>query len=643
MKLNPTDLELIADRLLALESSGALGPGASLADILETDYDQPPDKAFRTRLASIDLLFFLRFYLGAHFSKVFSPIHVDLAQELQAAIGLPGRTNVVIVMPRGFGKTSISTLGAPAWCACCGLRKFIMIISDSSEQANAQLENLKAELETNERIIEDFGPQRGDQWAAGRIVTAQGVRLEALGAGKKIRGRKFRQHRPDLMVYDDIENDQEVASDTQRESRKKWFYRAAMRAGWENTTSLVVGNLLHSECLLAELLDNPLWRRRKHAAVTSWAEREDLWLEWEAVLSDKSLGPDQRFSAAREFYLSQKAEMDRGAVSAWPEAFSYYDLMVIRTSEGHAAFSTELQNDPYDPSSSLFNQFSYYEAQLRVNDGQTDTWFVPKDGAPAVALSTCAVFGFTDPSLGKTQKSDYSALITLARAPDGRMFVVEADLARRSPAATIKRQNSLAAQYAYAKYGIETTQFQAFYYTESAAKARDAGVILPLEPVSQTRNKDVRIQSLEPDVNNGWILFKERGQGLLLEQLRGYGRTSYDDGPDALEGARTLAIKWQNLSGVQVMEGESYQFDYGTPSLTDRRLSMAVAVDPYSEYEEAVLPALYAHREVLVATLAKYTSDSVEFNVQMREIQRIEALIEEETVALDYAAPLTVF
>jgi len=577
------DLSLVADRLLALRDLELLTED-ELTEMLE----RPLDGDFRRELAATDLLFFLGFYLRHHFPKSFSPIHTDLAQELQDMLGQQGRMNGVFVMPRGFGKTTLTTLGVPAWCVCCDLRRYIMIISDSTDQANTQLENLKKELTDNERIQEDFGSLQGGTWTVGKIITSNEILVEALGAGKKIRGRKFQQFRPDLMIFDDIENDEEVLSDTQRESRKRWFYRAAMRAGWDDTKALVVGNLLHSECLLAELLNNPLWRRRRHAAVTSWSDNPKLWDRWEALLTDLSVPPDTRIAAARNYYSAHQAEMDSGAVSSWPEAFPYYDLMVMRASEGHAAFSTELQNDPYDPSSALFKKFHYFELQVR-DDGKL--WAVPKDGSASIPLTACAYFGFTDPSMGKDNQSDFAAIIVVAKSVDGRQFVMEAEIQRRSPDACIVRQNELGQIYPFARYGIETVQFQAFYYTESAKRARDAGVLLPLVEVSQTKNKDLRIQSLEPDINNGWILFKEHGQELLLDQLRGYGKVAHDDGPDALEGVRTLALKWRGLEAPQAFVGETVKFPMGAPSNSQKMLA-SVSRDVYDEYDEAVAASI---------------------------------------------------
>ena len=581
MLLSQFDLELIAERTAAVFNS----PEARKALEESGWLSEGPGPEFRKQLATLDYAFFARFYLRQHFTKPFGDIHLGLIGELQRSLDTPGRVNSVVIMPRGFGKTTLVTLGAPAWAICCQLRSYIIVCSDSSEQADLQLDNLKDELESNERIHEDFGVQKGPEWAKGRFVTATDIRVEALGAGKKIRGRKYKENRPDLIIFDDIENLEEVKSETQRESRKKWYRQAAMRAGWEDTKTLTVGNILHADCLLSELMQNPMYRRSKHSALVSWATNMELWDKWEEIVTDKSLDNDTAVENGLDFYHQNQEAMDEGGESSWPEVYTYYELMLIRASEGHIAFATELLNSPADPSTALFKVFKRYKSEIRQSSGRYETWLVPLTGQAAIRLSDCALFGFSDPSLGRNLASDFSAIIILARAPHGLMFVVQADIVRRSPDATIQAQNAWAEQYSFARWGIETNQFQAFYFTTSGEKAREAGISLPLVPVNQTRNKEIRIQSLEPDINNGWILFPEYGAELLIEQLSWYGFTAHDDGPDALEGARTLALKWQGMQSVQVSQGEAHTFgDIDKPGLAEN--------DPWGDHDTQVLEAL---------------------------------------------------
>jgi predicted phage terminase large subunit-like protein len=578
MNLTTTDLELIAEHLLRTFSPAELAANPALLQ-------QPIDSAFRRALAEADFVFFCKFYLAKHFKRELSPLHRSLAAELLGLLAQPGRVNSVVMMPRGFGKTTICTLAYPLWCICFSKRQYLVIISDSSDQAEAQLATLKAELESNERIREDFGVGPGPTWAADQLLTNNGIKVDALGAGKKIRGRKYRQFRPDLMIFDDIENLEEVMSETMREKRKKWFRQDAMRAGWDDTKVIVIGNMLHHACLLAELAANPLFRVHKHQALLSWAGASALWDEWESAVTNKA--DEHRFDTGLAFYQAHREAMDEGAISAWPEAFSYYDLMLMRASEGHPAFATEMMNDPLDPSRTLFHKFVFFRQELRQGAPTPELWLVPLNDRPAVALSSCLLFGGTDPSLGKTNSSDYTAITVLAKAPNGYMFVLRSEIERRTPDSAMKRQVELGAEFAFTKFGIENNQFQALFESKSGEASVEAGVYLPIEGVTSVANKDFRLQSLEPDVSNGYIMFAEHGQELLLQQLREYPLGEHDDGPDSLEITRTIATRYHPIAAPPpVLQAEQHTF-----SSEGAQLLQNSEQDPFAEAEASALAA----------------------------------------------------
>lgn len=151
------------------------------------------------------------------------------------------------------------------------------------------------------------------------------------------------------------------------------------------------------------------------------------------------------------------------------EKLSYYDLMVMRVSEGEASFNSEEQNEPINPDDCLFMEewFEYYnEAEINFRDPAFD------------------FFGFIDPSLGKTKRSDFSAIVTLAKhRSSGYMYVVDADIERRHPdriiADVLAKERWLRASFGhgYRKLGAETNQFQWFLKEELAKASAKAGLL----------------------------------------------------------------------------------------------------------------------------------------------------------------------
>ena len=203
-----------------------------------------------------------------------------------------------------------------------------------------------------------------DTWKSGTIKTTNGVKVDAVGSGKKLRGRKNRSWRPDLIVLDDIENDENVNTPEQRKKLLNWFNKAVMKAGDTYTDIMYVGTILHYDSLLSNTLKNPEFKSRKYRAVISYADNTQLWEQWEELFIN--LFDELHEEHADEFFEEHKAEMLKGTEVLWEEKLSYYKLMKMKVSEGDASFNSELQNDPIDPDNATFNEewFDFYDLSL---------------------------------------------------------------------------------------------------------------------------------------------------------------------------------------------------------------------------------------------------------------------------------------
>ena len=503
------------------------------------------EDGLRRKLGAIDMEFFGRAYFPHYFSRPSPEFHRELdaiwqqgvlkgrypltPADTKAISRLPGVRRAVAA-PRGHAKSTNLTFKGTMHSTLYGYKHYPIIISDSSEQAEGFLDNIRVEFEENTAILEDFGPLAGSVWRSNVLVTKTNIKIEAIGSGKKIRGRKHRNWRPDLIILDDVENDENVRTPEQRSKLKNWFDKAVSKSGDDYTDIVYIGTLLHYDSLLAKTLTNPAYRSIKYKAVIQFSQADDLWQQWESIFTD--LSNDDREADALAFFRAHKAAMLEGTQVLWEEKLSYYDLMVMRVSEGEASFNSEEQNEPINPDDCLFMEewFEYYnEAEINFRDPAFD------------------FFGFIDPSLGKTKRSDFSAIVTLAKhRSSGYMYVVDADIERRHPdriiADVLAKERWLRASFGhgYRKLGAETNQFQWFLKEELAKASAKAGLYLPIEEVQQTSDKVMRIQTLQPDVKNKYIKFNRRHKR-LLEQLTQFPMGAHDDGPDALEGARSIA------------------------------------------------------------------------------------------------------
>lgn len=438
------------------------------------------------------------------------------------------------VGPRGEGKSTLLVQLHALWLIANGYSHYTGLFMDAKEQGEMMLDAVKAELEVNARLRQDF-PEicgRGAMWRTTKIVTANHVMIEVFGAGKRVRGRRFGAYRPDHALIDDLENDDLVRSKEQRDKREEWLRKVVGNLGPPDgsMTQLYVGTLLHVDAVLARTLKNPLWKANSHVfpSIVKWPDRMDLWDEWEATL----LNQDE--DAADVLYRRNKAAMDAGAIVSWPGTRPLLVLMKLRA-EDHKAFETEHQHNPLAAEGCPFSgALQYYIAVKRE-------WLF---------------FGAHDPSMGKKGKRGDPAA-TLVGGFDRerrKLAVVEAIVARRTPDRQMQDIIRLQAEFRCLRWAIESVAFQEFFRQQlvAAGMAQTPPIAVPamaFPPSGATRDKELAIESLQPHVANGLILF-HRNHRTLNQQLEYWPQADHDDGPDALE------MLWQTaLNGLMSAAG----------------------------------------------------------------------------------------
>jgi len=195
-------------------------------------------------LSDLDLIafdssieYFARTVLSEHITTDIPPFHSDMY-----ALARNDNPRKCVVVPRGFGKSTVITLVFTLWSILMLRERFIVIVSDSHHQAKLFLESIAVELEYNPVIRQLWGNLKTEQWSQESITTTTGIRVVAKGTGQKIRGLKFGAHRPTLIIFDDCENDELVSTPEQRAKLKHWFYAAALPALSKNPPGKVCLN-----------------------------------------------------------------------------------------------------------------------------------------------------------------------------------------------------------------------------------------------------------------------------------------------------------------------------------------------------------------------------------------------------------------
>lgn len=180
-----------------------------------------------------------------------------------------------------------------------------------------------------------------------------------------------------------------------------------------------------------------------------------------------------------------------------------------------------------------------YDAQFMDMEGAefpggyfSDIWF--DDWPENLVYKVMAL----DPSKGKTDRSDYSAYVTLGLDTGGTMWA-DADLERRDVMQIVADGIGLASVWNPNSFAIETNTFQELFMKHFADAAMKIGMPLPTRPVNHYTNKEMRVRgTLTPYLSRHEIKFRRtRGGKMLVDQLQQFPQGKHDDGPDALEMA----------------------------------------------------------------------------------------------------------
>lgn len=475
----------------------------------------PADPAARAeRVARVSaqdgFQFFMETYLPHYVRGDHSLFHQHIFARVPEILASPKGVRDLFIAPRGSSKSTHLSLGFALYCIVTRRTRYILEVCDVFAQAALLIEAIKAELTTNPRLQHDFPDACGvgRVWREGEIVTSQNIRVDGLGALQKLRGRRHGPYRPDLMFFDDLENDEAVRSPEQRQKLENWINRAALKVGPPDGSMNViwVGTVLHFDAVLVRAAKSPVWNVTEFRAIVRWPDRMDLWEAFEELFRNESE------DVARAFYLANKAEMDAGAVVNWPSVQPLAWLMLERAAS-HDAFQTEYQNKPISDGNP-FGDLTYWVQRQA-------SWIF---------------FGAIDPSLGKKSKGRDPSAILIGGFDrlSGKMDVVEASIRRRLPDLIISDTIDLQRDYRCLLWFVEAVQFQEFLRTTLMATAAKAGVGISAVPVVPIGDKNLRIERLQPPVKAGLIRFSA-DHTTLIDQLQQWPNADHDDGPDCLD------------------------------------------------------------------------------------------------------------
>lgn len=403
---------------------------------------------------------------------------------------------MAVAAPRGHAKSTVVSLVGVLHTALTKKSRFIIITSNTYNQAKLFLETIKRELSTNEMIKFVYGEQETDKWAEGEIELKCGVKIMAKGCGQQMRGLKYMNTRPDFVVLDDLENDELVQSKERREKLERWFNAEVLPSLAPKGRVVYVGTIIHEDALLLKVLTKyPGWTTRIYKAI-----KEDGTTLWPALYTIEKL---------------------------WQIKENYE-----KVGEGHL-FWSEYMNTPMDDSIREFKRefFKYYKP-----------WELPQN---------LRIITSVDLAISKKDGADDTVVMTIGIGADNTKYVIEYSAEKMDLFETVEEIFKHINRHKSQILVIENVAYQEAMVQLMKKEMQLRNQYVKIEPVATRMDKYQRIRGLLPHYRMGKVFHRALESEKLEGELLSFPRGKHDDIPDAL----SLGLNFWNTPLLKIPMG----------------------------------------------------------------------------------------
>ena len=217
------------------------------SDINPSDSQQDIEKRKR-RLEADDEAWF-KYYFEQYYTSEPAEFHKDATKRIMSN----KRWYEVRAWSRELAKSARSMMEIIK-LALTGEVHNVLLISNSADNAERLLLPFMASFEANQRIIQDYGIQKKPgSWETTEFTCLCGCSFRAIGAGQSPRGTRNKNYRPDFVLIDDIDTDEECRNEDRVTTKWKWLEEALIptMSVSGNYRILFNGNMIAKVCCIA--------------------------------------------------------------------------------------------------------------------------------------------------------------------------------------------------------------------------------------------------------------------------------------------------------------------------------------------------------------------------------------------------------
>lgn len=527
-------------------------------DIIENSNNLFDFHGLAWELGKISLEFFCLYFLQDIYlpkednaAAPLADVHHEMWRDIQESVIGNGPEQLGRILSRGTGKSAFGTLGPSIWAVSYKHKSYVLICSDIGSTAEKFIKDIKDNMIENERIESAFGKLLDDRnrdfiCNATQLEFTNKTFIEAISSTSPMRGRKYKNVRPDLIILDDYQSEDDVRTEEAR--LKKWKrysddvkfakQRPVKRNGKivkKGTVLMAWGTQQHKECFYSRLLKSATWKFKKYKGVliddfiNEKGEKVNgldhyfstgLWKEFSCILND--FKNDDRLEDAKEFYY--KHEKDMQFPTLWSEFWDCLEL-ALDYFENPNSFKQEVQGDVDSIGEKYFKRLNTEEREIIETHDFIKTMLC------------------VDPAASGGQNNDYCAFLVGSESSNGNKYARKAKLekinARKEFDKYIKKMIDYLLEYEDITHvniekntfnGADANQLEKAINEHPVLKYRNITIINEM----QRKNKDDKISTIVPAVNNGTFIFAEEDSEFTnqLMDFAGQKFTVHDDAAD---------------------------------------------------------------------------------------------------------------
>ena len=417
--------------------------------------------------------------------------------------------SAMVIAPRDHAKsTALTTVYTLAECLFRN-SDYVILIGSTEDGSAEQLGNIVEELTENDDLVREFGIKKFLRTSNTDVICelhdGHRFRIIAKGAEQRIRGRLWKGKRPNLIVADDMEDDEQVENADRRAKFRRWFFRAAKQALSKSGKVRVHGTILHEDSLLSRLRRNKTWSHLFYKAHTSFDDFSNL---------------------------------------LWPERWSEKQLRARRQEfieDGDAAgYSQEFLNDPLDHS----------DAYLRKDD-----FIAMSDDDYEVEKIICAAADF---AVSKADKANRTSFTVGGKDVTNLLHFIDQRVGRWDALEWIEEMFSIQEAHNpeifWVEDGVIWKSVKSMVYREMQIRDRRINI----EAIPSVKDKGTRGRSYQRRMRARQCRFDKRAEwypGFEQENLRFTG-TSQATLDDQFDSAALLSRGFDEFS--QIEESDFY-------------------------------------------------------------------------------------